>query len=76
MEIELIDEDELVNYRISSAFVKLKQEDAVARLEKDTELLDGTIEELESKIEQIDERVAELKKALYTKFGNNINLER
>jgi prefoldin subunit 4 len=76
MEIELIDEDELVNYKISNAFVKLRQEEVVERLEKDLEVLDGTIEELESNIEKIDQRLEELKKALYTKFGNNINLER
>lgn len=76
MEIELIDEDELVNYKISNVFVKLKQEDCVARLEKDTESVDGVIEKLESAIEKIDVRLDELKTALYTKFGNNINLER
>lgn len=76
MEIELIDEDELVNYKISSVFVKLKQSDAVEKLEKDSEILDTQIGELETKVEEIDERLSELKTQLYTKFGDNINLER
>lgn len=76
MEIELIDEDELVNYKVSSVFVKLKQEDAVEKLEKDGELLDGQISELETKLETIDDKLSDLKTQLYTKFGDNINLER
>ncbi|ODQ61931.1 hypothetical protein WICANDRAFT_82089 [Wickerhamomyces anomalus NRRL Y-366-8] len=76
MEIELIDEDELVNYKVSSVFVKMKQEDAVEKLEKDSEILDGQISELETKLEDIDDKLSELKTQLYTKFGDNINLER
>lgn len=76
MVIELIDEDELVNYKVSSVFVKMKQEDAVEKLEKDSEILDGQISELETKLEDIDDKLSELKTQLYTKFGDNINLER
>ncbi len=76
MEIELIDEDELVNYKVSSVFVKMKQEDAVEKLEKDSEILDGQISELETKLEAIDDKLSGLKTQLYTKFGDNINLER
>jgi prefoldin subunit 4 len=77
LEIELIDEDELINYKITdNAFIKMKQEDVVEKLEKDNEQLDVAIDELESKIIEVDERLSELKEALYTKFGDNINLER
>ena len=77
LEIELIDEDELINYKITdNAFVKMKQSDVVEKLEKDNELLDTSIEELEGKISVIDDRLSELKDVLYTKFGSNINLER
>jgi len=76
MEIELIDEDELVNYKVSSVFIKMKQTDAVEKLEKDSEALDETISELDSKLEVIDDKLSDLKTQLYTKFGDNINLER
>lgn len=76
MEIELLDEDELVNYKISSAFVKLSQEEVVERLEKDTQLVETEIEALQDKLSIIESRLSELKTDLYTKFGKNINLER
>ncbi|ODV72212.1 tubulin-binding prefolding complex subunit GIM3 [Cyberlindnera jadinii NRRL Y-1542] len=76
MEIELLDEDELVNYKISSAFVKLRQEEVVERLEKDTQLVETEIEALQDKLSTIESRLSELKTDLYTKFGKNINLER
>ncbi|CDR43772.1 CYFA0S12e04170g1_1 [Cyberlindnera fabianii] len=76
MEIELLDEEELINYKVSTVFVKLSQEEAVEKLEKDTESVDNTISQLENDIEQIDDKLSELKTALYTKFGDTINLER
>lgn len=71
-----MDEDELVNYKISSAFVKLRQEEVVERLEKDTQLVETEIEALQDKLSTIESRLSELKTDLYTKFGKNINLER
>lgn len=71
-----MDEDELVNYKISSAFVKLSQEEVVERLEKDTQLVETEIEALQDKLSIIESRLSELKTDLYTKFGKNINLER
>ncbi|GMG37095.1 unnamed protein product [Ambrosiozyma monospora] len=76
LEIELIDEDEKLNYKIGDTFVLMKQSDIVERLEKDVEIMDGKIEVLESQVEQLDDLLASLKKLLYVKFGNAINLER
>ncbi|CCH41862.1 putative prefoldin subunit 4 [Wickerhamomyces ciferrii] len=76
LEIELIDEDELINYKISNAFIKLKQSDAVEKLEKDGELLDLEIGKLDEQMDEIDSKLSSLKTELYTKFGDNINLER
>ncbi|KAG7757779.1 hypothetical protein KL911_000755 [Ogataea haglerorum] len=76
LEIELVDEDEKLNYKIGDSFVLMKQSEIVERLEKDQELLDSKIRELESQIEDIDQDLNNLKKLLYAKFGNAINLER
>lgn len=76
LEIELVDEDEKVQYRIGELFVFLPQAEVVAQLEKDMEALDERIAGLEDKEAAIDERIGELKGELYAKFGDNINLER
>ncbi|KAG7741707.1 hypothetical protein KL923_000962 [Ogataea haglerorum] len=76
LEIELVDEDEKLNYKIGDSFVLMKQSEIVERLEKDQELLDSKIRELESQIEDIDQELNNLKMLLYAKFGNAINLER
>ncbi|KAG0663761.1 Prefoldin subunit 4 [Maudiozyma exigua] len=76
LEIELIDEDERIQYKIGELFVFMKQEKVVQQLERDTEVIDSKIESLESKESQIDERLSTLKNELYAKFGDNINLER
>ncbi|KAG7877938.1 hypothetical protein KL905_001204 [Ogataea polymorpha] len=76
LEIELVDEDEKLNYKIGDSFVLMKQSEIVERLENDQELLDSKIGELESQIEDIDQELNNLKKLLYAKFGNAINLER
>ncbi|CAR21624.1 Prefoldin subunit 4 [Lachancea thermotolerans] len=76
LEIELIDEDEQIQYRIGEAFVFMKQSEVVEQLEKDAEALDQKIEELEDADSEISSRTSELKTVLYAKFGDNINLER
>lgn len=76
LELELVDDEEKINYKIGEAFVLLKATDAVARIEKENEDLDSKIANLESKIEDLDETLNELKVQLYAKFGKNINLER
>ncbi|KAJ2597926.1 hypothetical protein GGF39_002851 [Coemansia sp. RSA 1721] len=76
MEIELLDEDEPVLYKIGDAFVKIPLEDAQARLEKAKEDIDSCVDDLDSQITQISTEMDELKKTLYAKFGQAINLER
>lgn len=76
LEIELIDEDEQIQYKIGDVFVFMKQSDVVEQLEKDAEKLDAKIESLEDSDSEIDTRISELKSSLYAKFGDNINLER
>ncbi|PVH14762.1 uncharacterized protein CXQ87_005038 [Candidozyma duobushaemuli] len=76
LEIELLDEDEKIQYKIGDAFVFLKVDAAVEAINKQNESLDGSIEKLSDEIDEIEEQLAQYKKDLYAKFGNNIQLER
>ena len=44
-------------------------------IEKQKEELQGEINELETEVESLKKTLADLKVQLYSKFGNNINLE-
>ncbi|CAI4050067.1 hypothetical protein N7582_004823 [Saccharomyces uvarum] len=76
LEIELIDEDEPVQYKVGDLFIFMKQSKVAAQLEEDVQLLDDKIQNLEDKQSDIDGRLDALKASLYAKFGDNINLER
>lgn len=76
LEIELLDEDEQIQYKIGDAFVFVGVSKAVEKIEAENEVLDGKIDDLSEKIAEIDSQLALLKSHLYGKFGNNINLER
>ena len=60
LEIEMLDEEEKIQYKIGEAFF----------------FLSSKISKTEETIDEIDEELASLKKQLYAKFGSNINLER
>ncbi|KAF9154860.1 hypothetical protein BG015_011805 [Linnemannia schmuckeri] len=76
MELELADEDEPVKYRIGEAFVSLSLEAAQERISKSQEELDQEIEGLKSQMDEAVEKMDGLKKILYARFGNAINLEK
>ncbi|ODV97154.1 hypothetical protein PACTADRAFT_32641 [Pachysolen tannophilus NRRL Y-2460] len=76
MEIELIDDEELINYKIGDTFLLLKASRVIDRLSKDNEIIDLKIEKLSNEIDITEDRLTELKHVLYAKFGNSINLER
>ncbi|KAF9364140.1 hypothetical protein BGX34_002408 [Mortierella sp. NVP85] len=75
-ELELVDEDEPVKYRIGEAFVSLSLEAAQERITKSQGELEEEIEALKVKIDETTEKMDELKKQLYARFGNSINLEK
>ncbi|KAF8476824.1 Prefoldin subunit-domain-containing protein [Kalaharituber pfeilii] len=74
-ELELVDDDELVPYRVGDAFVYVKAEEARGMLEKEVETVEGEIREVEEKVGKGKEKMEELKVGLYAKFGKAINLE-
>lgn len=76
MEIELLDEDEKIQYKIGDSFIFLAVSQAVENIERDNEQLDSKISSTSEEIDEIDEQLSELKTHLYAKFGKNINLER
>lgn len=76
MEIELLDEDEPVPYKIGDAFIMMASEAAQERVEKDKDLVEARVGELDSRISDISGQMEGLKKELYAKFGSAINLER
>ncbi|KAI8932811.1 hypothetical protein NX059_010297 [Plenodomus lindquistii] len=74
-ELELVDEEEKVPYKVGDCFVSLPQPQVLELLESSTETIDKEVEELKTKLEGIQEEMGELKKALYGRFGRSINLE-
>lgn len=74
-ELELVDEEEKVPYKIGDCFVSLPQPQVLELLGSSTETIDKEVEELKTKLEGIQEEMGELKKALYGRFGRSINLE-
>uniref|UniRef100_A0A060T987 Prefoldin subunit 4 n=1 Tax=Blastobotrys adeninivorans TaxID=409370 RepID=A0A060T987_BLAAD len=76
MEMELVDEDEMVHYKIGDSFVQLPQSEVMERLEADVEKINKQVADKESEVESITEELEQLKKQLYAKFGHAINLER
>ncbi|ORX70577.1 Prefoldin, subunit 4 [Linderina pennispora] len=76
MEIELLDEEEPVPYRVGDTFVMLPLEEAQERVEKNKDAIDARVEDLDKQISDISEEMEVLKKELYGKFGRAINLEK
>lgn len=76
LEIELLDEDEKIQYKVGDVFAFLPVSQAVAKIEAENEALDAKMDKVSEEIADIDLKLAQLKAHLYGKFGNNINLER
>ena len=77
LELELMDEDEKLPYKLGdSAFINMKVSKIIKLLEKDLEEMNTKEEELAKQVDEWEETLKELKKTLYAKFGNNINMER
>lgn len=76
MEMELVDEEEKVQYKIGDTFIFLTQADVMKRLEVDSGKINKEISDIEEKKSSVSGRMEELKKDLYSKFGDAINLER
>ncbi|UPX16615.1 uncharacterized protein EKO05_0007006 [Ascochyta rabiei] len=74
-ELELVDEEDKVPYKVGDCFVSLPQPQVLELLESSTQTIDEDVDALKSKLESVQEEMGELKKALYGRFGRSINLE-
>ncbi|KAM0747512.1 Prefoldin, subunit 4 [Meredithblackwellia eburnea MCA 4105] len=75
-EMELADEDELIMYKLDTTFVHLPASEVLTLLQDLLEKLRSKAEALETERDGCHEQMEALKKVLYAKFGNSINLER
>lgn len=74
-ELELVDEDELVPYKIGDAFMNIKLDQVQIRLQQDKEAVDREVETLQDELSEIKEEMSALKVKLKLKFGDSINLD-
>ncbi|KAJ3098982.1 hypothetical protein HDU97_003547 [Phlyctochytrium planicorne] len=75
-ELQLLDEDDPVKYRIGDTFIDIPYSESQERLEKDKESLGEDIKEIESRMATLKKGMDGLKKVLYARFGKSINLEK
>lgn len=73
-ELILTDED-MVRFQIGEVFAHVPKEEVETRIEQMTEATSKNLEKLEEEKESILAQMAELKKILYAKFKDSINLE-
>ncbi|KAJ4360510.1 uncharacterized protein N0V89_001075 [Didymosphaeria variabile] len=74
-ELELVDEEEKVPYKVGDCFVSLPQPEVLELLSSSTEAIDGDVDALKKRLDTVHDEMAELKKLLYGRFGRSINLE-
>ncbi|KAJ2795976.1 hypothetical protein H4R21_004897 [Coemansia helicoidea] len=76
MDIELLDDDEPVRYKIGDVFIKMALEDAQARVQEDKARISRRVSDLDAELGATQAKMDALKKTLYAKFGQAINLEK
>ncbi|KAH7367343.1 Prefoldin subunit-domain-containing protein [Plectosphaerella cucumerina] len=75
LELELIDEEDKVPYKIGDTYFHILQPQAIELLGEASAKMEEEVEDIESKLETLKEEMTELKVALYARFGKSINLE-
>jgi prefoldin subunit 4 len=68
-------DDETVKVQIGEMFAECSEDYANELIEKQQEQYQDKIDVLEAEVETMATRQEELKKLLYSRFGNSINLE-
>ncbi|XP_021773131.1 probable prefoldin subunit 4 [Chenopodium quinoa] len=71
----ILTDEEIVRFQIGEVFAHVPKEEVETRLEEMKELTEKNLEKLEEEKESITAQMADLKKILYGKFGDSINLE-
>ncbi|KAI2616295.1 Prefoldin, subunit 4 [Hypoxylon sp. NC1633] len=75
MELELIDEDEKIPYKIGEAFFHIPLPQAQEMLASATSRVEKDVSALEDKLTTVKDEMTQLKIQLYARFGRSINLE-
>ncbi|XP_039130646.1 probable prefoldin subunit 4 [Dioscorea cayenensis subsp. rotundata] len=68
-------DEEVIRFQIGEVFAHMPRDEAEARLEKMKEEASKDLERLEEEKESVLAQMAELKRILYGKFKDSINLE-
>lgn len=71
----MIGDEETIMYAIGEVFLHLDQDEAETKLAEGAERSAKELKVLEEEHEEVKEKMSELKKVLYGKFGSAINLE-
>eukprot|EP00963_Diacronema_lutheri_P012395 scaffold1724_cov341-Pavlova_lutheri.AAC.71 len=71
----MIGDEERIMYAVGEVFLHLDQDEAEAKLAEGAERSAKELKALEEENKGIKEKMSELKKVLYGKFGTAINLE-
>lgn len=71
----ILTDEEVIRFQIGEVFAHVPKEEVETRLEEMKEATTKNLEKLEEEKESIVAQMTELKKILYGKFGDSINLE-
>lgn len=71
----ILTDEEIVRFQIGEVFAHVPKEEVESRIEEMKEVTSKNLEKLEEEKESIVAQMAELKKILYAKFKDSINLE-
>ncbi|XP_075511044.1 prefoldin subunit 4-like [Primulina tabacum] len=71
----ILTDEEIVRFQIGEVFAHVPKEEVEDRIEKMKEVTSNNLEKLEAEKELIIAQMAELKRILYGKFKDSINLE-
>ena len=71
----ILADEEMVRFQIGEVFAHVPKDEVETRIEEMKEATCKTLEKLEQEKESLISQMAELKKLLYAKFKDSINLE-
>ncbi|KNA18580.1 hypothetical protein SOVF_069420 [Spinacia oleracea] len=71
----ILTDEEMVRFQIGEVFAHVPKDEVETRLEEMKELTEKNLEKLEEEKVSIVAQMSDLKKILYGKFGDSINLE-
>lgn len=71
----ILTDEEVVRFQIGEVFAHVPKDEVEGRIEQMKEVTSQKLEKLEEEKESVLAQMAELKKILYAKFNDSINLE-